>query len=463
MRISNVLPLTAVALALLAAPADATPPALGVQPEQRTANGPRPVSYFAIQGRPGQAIRAGRISVVNHGRRAVTVAVDAVDAQTAQNLGSAYRVPGVRTSGATRWLRLSTRRLSIPAGGRRDIGVTVRLPSQAGAGDHLSGVSIQATGQRTAARRSRNVTVSSAQRFVVGVETTVPGRRSPGLVLTGARVVRNPGGVTFLVGARNSGNVILRGVRGSITVLRQGRRVARERFGPGTFVTHSAVDLSVLAGSEQPAAGTEYRVRAAFVYPGGRAGLDRMVRFGKRDAVAQERYGGPKASRRLAWWLVAAVLVVVALACAAALRARSRRRSAVAPASDWRPIVDGALVTAQEATSVLVIEPVAAGASERGGLLAAVQEHLRPRDTLCKLDEHALLVVAPGTGHAMAAALAHELESSLGAAPAAQSPPAKVGAATATSATSADELVELARRETATASRSAAVSEPSPG
>jgi hypothetical protein len=307
-------------------------------------------------------------------------------------------------------------------------------------------VSIEATGQSNLTSAGANLAISNSQRYVIGLQSTVRGPRSPRLSLTSAAVVRRPAGLTFLVGARNSGNVLLKTVTGTVTVTSDGRTVKRERFGPGTFVTGTAIKLALLARTEQPRAGAEYRVRAVFRSAGGIVTLDRTVRFGTKDAKIQEAYGGPKVqdgNSRLLW--VAAGLALVALLAAALvlLRRRDRGQSSRSPAGDGMVALSKALaMAAGEPVSVFVIEPVAADLKLRRKITNRLVPVLRPNDVVAMLDERAMLVVAPQTGEAMAAAMAGEMDRAL-ASPDGTFP--LVGVQTSRAAFGAPELVAAAR------------------
>jgi hypothetical protein len=129
---------------------------------------------------------------------------------------------------------------------------------------------------------------------------------------TGARVVRQPAGLSFVLLARNSGNVILKGVHGSVRVARAGRVVVSQRIEPGTFVSGTRIAYPLTAFGETPPQGTRYQVSARLRYPGGIARLDTTVTFGHRPAVVQEQYRArPHAGGGTAWWKIAAVAAAI--------------------------------------------------------------------------------------------------------------------------------------------------------
>jgi hypothetical protein len=315
------------------------------------------------------------------------------------------------------------------------------VPGNARSGDYLSGIGIQARVPPRVTKLRSNVGVASLQRYVVGVEVKVPGPRRPKIVFTGARVERQPSGTIFLLEARNTGNVILQSVRGAATVSRGDRRVARAVIGPGTFVTRSAIDYPVPARAEQPREGDVYRVRATMRYRGGIARLDQRVRFGRKQAVAQEHFGGPPArserssSSWLPWTIGAAALAALGAAFAALIRRRRR--------TDGLTLVSRALEAASrtgEPVSVTAIGADGLDQRARKALAAAVRPRLRRADTLAELEKEGLVVVSPDTGPDAAAGLAAELRRSL-----AFVEGVRVGSATAQHPVEAAQLLGRAR------------------
>jgi hypothetical protein len=285
-------------------------------------------SFFEVAGRRGHTVTAGKLVISNRSGRAVRVLVDRVDALTATTLGSAYKVRGLAIHGPTRWTRLSRKRVTIGPHGRATIRVRVRVPRRARAGDYLSGIGVQTQGKRKVTKLGSNVSVSSVQRYAIGLQVKLPGARRPQVVLTKAGVKRQPSGVVFTVHARNSGNVILKNVTGTIRVSRGSRTVARVPVGPGSFITGTAIDYPAAARSEQPSASTEYRVRATLRYAGGTAHLDRKLLFGKREARAQQDFGGPRVgSGSSTWWRWLVIAAGALAGLAGAYRLGTRRTS----------------------------------------------------------------------------------------------------------------------------------------
>jgi hypothetical protein len=300
---------------------------------------PRPasgvvLSYFKLSAIRGRASQAGTVILKNQSSRPLRVALSSVVGQTLDTLGSTYAPRGSRRPGPARWLRLGKRKVTLQPGAAEPVPVSVLVPRKARPGDYLAGVSVEALGQKTESG-TRGVSIASVVRYVIGVETTVPGARRPKIQFTGARVERQPSALSFLLDARNRGNVILQNVAGKALITRGRRTVAKVALGPGTFVTRSSIAYPIPTPREHPREGTVYRVRAYLRYAGGIARLDTLVRFGRADARRQQAYGRGKSSGHgsgPAAWLIA--LLAAALLYGAfmtALLLRRRREPAASP------------------------------------------------------------------------------------------------------------------------------------
>jgi hypothetical protein len=412
----RVLALTALAISLGCGLPAAAPAAAGssisVSPEIRVSGRYEPVSFFELRARPGQ-LRRARIVVRNLRQRSLRVVAAAVDAQTADNLGFAYKPRGLKTHGPTRWVNVSPRRLSIGPRGKAAIAVTIKAPRSARAGDYLSGVSVEALGQSREQRPRRGVAISSIQRFAVGTLVRVPGARQPLIRFTGARVERQPAGVTFLLEAENAGNVVLTKVRGQAQITRGKRRVASQRIGPGTFVTGTSIGYPVPALRQQPAQGTEYRVQALMRYRGGVARLDERVTFERGQAETQEQFGGPPAEdARPEWHWAIGGLVLLALVGLALRLWRRRRRHIVGESAGIAMLAREleALKSEGRPVTVMLITDVPTDRKARRRLVAALRPRLRPSDGLFEAGDKQLMVVCRDTGGEVGTGLAADVE-----------------------------------------------------
>jgi hypothetical protein len=319
----------AVAVLAVAAPGAASAaPGLVVAP--RPAGGAA-LSYFRLSAAPGHAARAGAIVLLNRSGSPLRVAIGAVAGRTIDTLGSTYGPPGSAPRGAAAWLRLGERRLTLAPGGSAQVPVSVTVPPGAPSGDRLAGVAVEALGQRQEAA-NRGVAIASTVRYVIGVEVTVPGPRSPLIRFTGASLERQPSALVFLLRARNAGNVILRGVHGAVRITSRHHLVASMPLGPGTFVTSSSIAYPVPAPRAHPAAGTVFRVRAYLRYGSRVAWLDTLVRFGHAAAAKARTYAPRSAAGHggsglpgWAWGLLGGALLYGAAATLAISRLRRRR------------------------------------------------------------------------------------------------------------------------------------------
>jgi hypothetical protein len=318
----------------------ASPPACSAQATNLIVI-PRPaasvgLSYFKLTARPGHHKLAGTIELRNPTARAQRVALAAVDGATLSTLGSTYLPRGGRPHGATRWLYIGRPTIALPAHGRAVVPVTIRVPRAARPGDYLSGVSIETLNQLSRPTARKGISIASVVRYAIGVEISLPGLRHPLIRFTGAGLRREPAGLTFLLDARNLGNVILQGVHGHVHVVRAGHTILSRPIEAGTFVAHTAIAYPVHALDQMPAEGTRYLVSAWMRYRGGIARLHETVVFGHRAAVQQQRYStahtpASGATPATAWWkiaLLAGALLYGALVTILLWRRRSRETSA---------------------------------------------------------------------------------------------------------------------------------------
>jgi hypothetical protein len=394
---------TAAALAAAFAPSAAAAPTSAVNVAVHPATGAAS-SYFVVPGRPGGAVRAGTLEIDNPRAKRVVVRLDPVGALTASTLGSAYTTGGSALSPQASWIRLPTRRVAVGPHGRVTVPVSAYIPGGTAAGDYLSGVSVEALGQARSTRVRGNIAVSSVQRYAVGMLVDVPGPRHPQLRILSARIAREPAGLTYYLHARNTGNAILKDVRGWVLITRGKRTVARAKIGPGTFVTGTSIDYPVLVAREQPREGAFYRVRALMRYRGRVARFDNKISFGHKAAQAQQDFGGrPLSDGRsgIPIWLVALSFGVAFLVAVAALLLFLRRRRTRGPIVALKAL-EAALAEADGAPLTLVRIVDVYDWKPARKLAGAVRSRLRPSDSLYRLSKYELLVILPAT-HADAA------------------------------------------------------------
>ena len=368
----------------------------------------QPLSYFQLPARPGRLVSAGTLELRNRRGRPITVVLDPIDAVTASTLGSAYEVRGVSINGPARWTRLASRRVVLGPYARTNLAVNILPPKEAGPGDYLSGIGVQARGQQPETKARGNVAISSTQRYAVGLELRLPGPRHPLIRLTRADIRREPAGIAFSISGRNLGNVILQNVQGSALITQGPRVVARAPMGPGTFVTGTSIAYPIPTPREQPRQDTVYRVRAVLRYRGGIARLDTLVRFGRADAQRQEAFGGPKAPHNggFPWLIVLIVLTAGTLAALLVTRPWRRLRERW-PLRTLERALGAARASGDPLSMILVAAELGGPASRR--LASVLRARLRPTDRLCRLNGRGFLVVASDTNAETADVMAADI------------------------------------------------------
>ncbi len=376
------------------------------------ASGPS-LSYFKLSVGHGKLAQAGTIGLRNPTGRRIRVQLDPVAGKTIDTLGSTYGLPGSVGHGPAGWLRLGRRTVTLARGATAVVPIAVQVPGNARPGDYLAGVAVEQLGQQAQSVRRGGVSTASVVRYAIGVETSIPGPRRPLIQFTGARLEHQPAGLSFLLQARNPGNVILQSVAGGVLITRGSRVVARASLGPGTFVTGTSIAYPILTPHERPPEGTVYRVRAYLRYAGGTARLDTLVRFGRAAAVSQQSYGGPKVARSsgLPGWLVAALAVLgvtlASLGVACLYLARRRREGARSPLRAIEAALEAAQQSGEPVSLIGVSLPGNDAAPRELALL--LRSRLRHADRLCRLDAQRFLVVATDTDQQTAEALAADL------------------------------------------------------
>ena len=391
-----------------AAPAFAMSPAVTVEVHQATAV---PSSYFQLSANPGTTPSAGSIQLLNRTSRAVLVRLDPVDGITTNTLGSAYTSSGQAIHESARWLRLGSRHLRIPARSSRTVTVAMEVPRSAKPGDYLSGVAVQTVGQTYQTHPSHGLQIAEVYRYAVGVELKLPGPRTPHLRFTGANLERAPSSIVFSLLARNDGNVILQNVYGHVLVTQGNRVVTSAPIASGTFVSHTSIQMPIVAAHEHPTEGAVYRVRAKLVYKGGVAYLDTLVRFGHQAAVVQKEYTPkPKGYVLDHWALLGAGLALLALLLGVGWR-RHRRRALLTRAATLALL--GRMLAAVDERgqpqSVIHVEVKDASTAPKRRLAKTLRRQLRATDAIGDLGSDGLLILLPDTGGTFADSLADEL------------------------------------------------------
>jgi hypothetical protein len=377
-----------------------------------------PLRYFKLNARAGSVARAGSLTVTNPTGRAVKVRLDPVNGLTDSMLGADFALAGKARSGATRWIDLGARRLTIPAHSSSSVAVAILVPGSAKPGDYLSGIAVQSQERAQVARAAHGMVIGETYRYVVGVEARVPGPRWAHIHFTGARVVRWPASVVFLLSAANDGNVVLKNVYGNARIAQGSRQVMSMRIPPGTFVSHTSIQLPLSTPREHPSAGTVYRVRAKLVYSGGVAYLDTYVSFGRHAAAVQSQYT-PRRSRGAGGgvsWAALGGVIAGLLALALVVSWWWRRRLHPLSPRATLSLLRRRLASSREhgrALSLIYLDVVASPGVKRR-LVRVLRPALRGADAIGDLGTGRLLLILPQTSGELAQSLASELTAILG-------------------------------------------------
>ena len=378
------------------------------------------LSYFRLAARPGGRVFAGTLRLSNSSAAAASVTIDPVSATTATALGSAYALRGAPELGSASWIRLTRRVVRLGAHATLALPVYVQVPAAAAAGDHLSGIAVQAVGAAGPSARQGRFEIDSVERYAIGVLVSLPGPRAALIRFSGASVDRVPSGLTFYLDASNLGNVLLTNVYGSALITHGNQVVARVPLGPGTFVNGTSVAYPILVPRLEPAEGTVFRVRALLHYGAATAYLDTLVDFGRASAQRQAQFGGPAVLGGPSHpvWRSAALLVAIALAglCALVLFFLARRRRRPSGRRAALRVLGRALARAR--TRGTPFGAIALRDVDRRGLssgaIASARRHVRSVDRLVTVEDGAVVVLEAGTGTDVANALAVQLAGAVG-------------------------------------------------
>lgn len=144
---------------------------IALRPGHFDPNDPSTKAYFKPTVAAGESF-TDEVIVTNTGDTPVELLVTGVDGLTAPTSGAVYgnRQDPVRKAGA--WVRAA--KGTVTVGPRSDLAVpfTVKVPQDAGAGDHLAGIAFEDAHPTSA---GSNFAVTQVVRAVMGVQVVVPG------------------------------------------------------------------------------------------------------------------------------------------------------------------------------------------------------------------------------------------------------------------------------------------------
>jgi hypothetical protein len=305
-RISILVALTAVLLALTAGSARASAPTFALQP---VGGGP----YYVFDSQPGSVIE-GRIRVSNTGSHTGTARLYGVDATTGPTSGATYLTDPGRESGVGEWTHPAIAKVRLAPGERRIVPFQVLVPWGVAPGDHLGGITADAGVRRGhAVKRHRSAfRIDVRTLTVIAVQVRVPGARRPALAIDGIRAGGIPSYQQLFLRLRNGGNVLVKGHGSLVVRSRDGRVLKRAAFALDTFVPDSQIAYPVPVRGRVLPKGS-YRATITVRYAG--RTVSRSFEFKVDDAALSEVYGSgaPTGGRPGSGSPLVLILIAVAL------------------------------------------------------------------------------------------------------------------------------------------------------
>lgn len=201
----------------------------------------QPGSYFDLVMLPGET-RSLAVDIANDGAIALVARTYAADVYTIINGGFGARLRDEPRSGMTEWLDYSTQVLPLAAGSgvRRTLGIAV--PGDAAPGEYITSLVLE---NDRPFSESGAIVLNQVVRQAVAVVVTVPGPRSPGLVIGAASHEVVAGISVVLVAIENTGNVRLKPLVSFALLDATGSEVSHASVQMDTFYAHTATLVQV--------------------------------------------------------------------------------------------------------------------------------------------------------------------------------------------------------------------------
>jgi hypothetical protein len=198
-------------------------------------------SFFDLTMRPGDT-RTFSVEIANVGGVALAARTYAADVYTIINGGFGGRLRDEPQSGVTKWLRYPTGVVQLPAGKHVRRSLTVTVPADAGSGEYIAGIVLDNDQPIPGAGA---VAINQIVRQAVAVVVTVPGKRSPALVIGAATHKVLAGRSIVSVAVANPGNVRLKPIVGFTLLDAAGVRVSQANVQMDTFYAHTDTFVEV--------------------------------------------------------------------------------------------------------------------------------------------------------------------------------------------------------------------------
>ena len=197
--------------------------------------------FFDVTLRPGET-RTLEVELANVGDAAIAVRTYASDVYTIINGGFGARLRDEPQTGTTLWLDYPTDVLQLPAGEGIRRTFTVAVPADTEPGEYITSLILE---NDEPIRGSGDVALDQVVRQATAVVVTVPGPRTPALVIGAAshKVVADKSVVA--VALENTGNVRLKPVAEFVLLDATGAEVSRASVPMDTFYAHTGTLVEV--------------------------------------------------------------------------------------------------------------------------------------------------------------------------------------------------------------------------
>jgi hypothetical protein len=191
----------------------------------------QPGSFFDLTMRPGETRRL-EVDIANDGEAAIAGRTYSTDVYTIINGGFGGRLRDEPQTRATKWLDYPTEVLDILVGERVRRSFTVAVPADAGPGEYITSLVLENDEPIT---DDGAVALNQIVRQAVAVVVTIPGQRSPALVIGEATHKTVAGRSVVAIAVENPGNVRLKPIVAFTLFDAAGDRVSQADVQMDTF------------------------------------------------------------------------------------------------------------------------------------------------------------------------------------------------------------------------------------
>jgi hypothetical protein len=197
---------------------------LGARPQASSSNTNQ--GYFDLDADPGAEL-AQVLVLTNLTGKPKTVRLASCDGAAAVYGGVTYSESDETPSAVGSWVRLSTAKVLVPAGGAVQVPFVVRVPKDVTTGFHLGGIAVwepaaaKTSGVANDSGDKASTSITAITRVVLPVVVTTPGAETPGLTISGAKAEARSDGMYLVVAISSDGTALTSG-QGAISLANDG-------------------------------------------------------------------------------------------------------------------------------------------------------------------------------------------------------------------------------------------------